>query len=215
MITIVALLGDYWHNAEDAMAGLESAVSRLPNRKNINLQYITHEEVLTVLNEQPDLFINGKIDQLNPTDDKVYTWLTDELDKKIVSYVENGGSAIAWHAGMAGYKTDSNYIQLLRGYFDYHPPGLQEVTYMLKEDETSGENTFTLSDEQYFVHCDVVNTEVDLWSTGADGDSLAGWKHPFGEGKVCCFTPAHTKEGMLNENINRLLAEKISWALTK
>jgi hypothetical protein len=94
---------------------------------------------------------------------------------------------------------------MLRGSFDYHPPGLQEVTY--RQNGT----TFTLLDEHYFVHCDAVNTEVYLWSTGESGNSIAGWKHSFGKGKVCCFTPAHTKQGMLNENISCLLAENINW----
>ena len=77
------------------------------------------------------------------------------------------------------------------------------------------ENTFSLSDEQYFVQCDEANTEVDLWSTGVDGDSIAGWKHSFGKGKVCCFTPAYTKDGMLNENVSRLLAERLNWLISK
>ncbi|QIZ07202.1 ThuA domain-containing protein [Priestia megaterium] len=168
-----------------------------------------------MLYDKPDLFINAKMDQLNPKDEQVITWLTEDLDKMLENYVKEGGSVLAWHAGMAGYKSESNYIRMLRGYFVYHPPGLQNVTYMLEENEKSGENTFSISEEHYFVHCDKTNTEVDLWSIGVDGESIAGWNHSYGNGKICCFTPAHTKEGMLNENISRLLAEKINWALFK
>ncbi|MFA9556816.1 ThuA domain-containing protein [Evansella sp. AB-rgal1] len=212
---IVALLGDYWHPAENMTPGLEAAVSRLAKTMDIDLQYITHEEVSSVLDAKPDLFIIGKMGTLNPKDEKVITWLRDDLDKKVVRFVEEGGSVLAWHSGMASYDNNSNYIQMLRGYFDFHPPGLQDVTYMLKEDEKTGENTFPLVDEQYFVVCDSENTEVDLWSTGVDGDSLAAWKHPFGKGKVCCFTPAHTKEANLDENVLKLLVEKIEWTLSK
>ncbi|GAE33969.1 ThuA domain-containing protein [Halalkalibacter akibai] len=215
MAKIVALLGDYWHDGEEAKAGLEAALSRLPNKDEITLQYISYENVSQALAEQPDLFINAKMDELNPRDEQVLTWLTDKLDQEIVTYVEGGGSVLAWHAGMASFKEDSGYIKMLRGHFDYHPPGLQDVTYMLNENEKTGEHTFPLLDEQYFVHCDVDHTEVDLWSTGVDGDSIASWKHPYGKGKICCFTPAHTKEGMLNENVSKLLAEKISWTLVK
>ena len=215
MVKIVALLGDFWHNHDDAKAGLEAAISRLPYKEAVDLQYITYEEVSQALDGKPDLFINAKMDQLNPKDEQVITWLTEDLDQVLENYVLEGGSVLAWHAGMAGYKIESNYIQMLRGYFLYHPPGLQHVTYMHKENEKSGENTFPLSDEQYFVHCDTANTEVDLWSTGEDGNSLAGWKHHYGKGKVCCFTPAHTKEGMLDKNVSSLLAEKIDWILAK
>jgi hypothetical protein len=77
------------------------------------------------------------------------------------------------------------------------------------------EKAFSLSDEHYFVQCDDENTEVYLRSTGEAGDSIAGWKHSYGKGKVCCFTPAHTKEGMLDENISLLLAEQIKLILTR
>ncbi|MFP5105323.1 ThuA domain-containing protein [Neobacillus sp. C211] len=215
MVKIAALLGDYWHDRDDAKAGLEAAFSRLPYKEEVDLQYITYEEVSQVLDDKPDLFINAKMAQLNPMDEQVTTWLIEDLDKKLVNYIKEGGSVLAWHAGMAGYSSESNYIEMLRGYFVHHPPGLQNVTYTVKENEKSGENTFSLSDEQYFVHCDAANTEVDLWSTGVDGDSIAGWKHSYGKGKICCFTPAHTKEGMLNKNIFSLLAEKINWMLSK
>jgi type 1 glutamine amidotransferase len=204
---IAVLVGDYWHSGDDAKAGLEAAMNRILNKEEIALQYITYAEVSQVLDEQPDLLINGKMNVLNPRDEQIFTWLTEELDQRIVNYVRAGGSVLAWHAGMAGYPQESLYTQMLRGAFDYHPPGLQEVTYI------QNEKTFTLLDEHYFVHCDAENTEVDLRSTGEAGDSTACWKHTYGQGKVCCFTPAHTKEGMLNENISSLLAQKINWLL--
>jgi type 1 glutamine amidotransferase len=207
LIKIATLVGDYWHPGDDAKAGLEAAINRIPNKAEIELQYITYEEVSQVLDSQPDLFINAKMNVLNPIDEQSVTWLTEEIDEKIANYVKNGGSVLAWHAGMAGYPKQTCYTQMLRGAFDYHPPGLQVVTYM------QNDKTFTLHDEHYFVHCDVDNTEVDLRSTGESGDSIACWKHSYGKGKVGCFTPAHTKEGMLNENISLLLAAKINWML--
>lgn len=211
MMKITALLGDYWHDAEDAKAGLQAAVTRLSGHEEIDVTYITYKEAGQALESKPDLFINAKMDELNPRDEQVETWLTEELDQKLTSYVESGGSLLAWHAGMAAYDPASSYIEMLHGYFDYHPPGLQDVTYIWKENDQK--QRFSLEDEQYFVKIDQDKTEVDLWSTGVDGDSIAGWKHRYGQGKVCCFTPAHTREAMLDENVSRLLAEKIIWLL--
>lgn len=213
MAKIVALLGDYWHNAEDAKAGLEAAVSRLSDNENVVINYITHDEVANVLEEQPDLFINAKMDELNPTDEQVDTWLTELVDQQLSDYVKGGGSILAWHGGMAAFNPESNYIQMLCGYFDYHPPGLQDVTYIPEEDSETGR--FSLQDEQYFVKIEEEKTKIDLWSTGVDGDSIAGWKHTYGKGKVACFTPAHTREGMLNEHVSALLAEKLNWLLAE
>ncbi|WP_053362862.1 ThuA domain-containing protein [Bacillus sp. FJAT-27251] len=215
MVKIAALLGDFYHSAPDAKAGLEAAVAKLPNNENIQIKYVSHEQLSQALDEKPDLFINAKMDQLNPKEDPVHTWLTEELDQKLVNYAKEGGSILAWHAGMAGYQVESAYIKMLLGYFDYHPPGLQEVTYLLKEGEETGNNSFTIMDEQYFVVCDQSKTEVDLWSTGVHGDSLAGWQHRFGKGKVCCYTPAHTREGMLNQDVSWLLAQRLQWLLEK
>lgn len=208
MIKIAALAGDYWHSGDDVKAGLYAAIKRLTNLE-VELQHITYDNVSQVLDDQLDLFINAKMNVLNPKDEHKKTWLTAEIDQKIVNYVHAGGSMLTLHAGMAGYTSQTNYTQLLRGSFTYHPPGLQAVTYMHKG------NAFTLSDEHYFVHCDVENTEVYLRSKGEAGDSIAGWQHFFGKGKVCCFTPAHTKEGMLDENISSLLADKMNWLLTR
>lgn len=215
MIKAAALLGDYWHSKEDAKAGLETALSRLSESEEVDLTYITHEEVLETLEQKPDIFINAKMDPLNPKDEEVVTWLTPEIETKLIEYVQNGGGLFVWHAGMAGYDAESRYIEMLRGAFDYHPPGLQQVTYMPAEGAVDHAATFTIEDEQYFVHCEESATTVDLWSTGVDGDSLAGWKHTYGSGKVCCFTPAHTREGMQNEHVSRLLAEKIAWTCAK
>ena len=209
MVKIAALVGDYWHDGEAAKAGLETAIKRLLIKDEIEIQYITLQEVPHVLENQPDLFINAKMNKLNPRDEQVITWLTEDLDEKIESYVRAGGSVLAWHAGLAGYPAESHYTQMLRGAFTYHPPGLQDVTYIQKE------KTFILADEHYFVTCDEENTEVYLWSTGVDGDSIAGWKHRYGKGKVCCLTPAHTKEGMVNESVSSLLARKIDWLVNK
>jgi len=209
MVKIVALVGDYWHDEASVRAGLEAAIIRLSYKDEIELQYISYQEVSPVIDNQPDLIINTKMNKLNPKDEQVFTWLTEELDKKIELYVKAGGSFLAWHAGLAGYPSESHYTQMLRGAFDYHPPGLRDVTYIQKE------KTFNLSDELYFVTCDEANTEVYLRSTGIDGDSIAGWEHRYGKGKICCLAPAHTKEGMLNENISRLLASKIDWLLNK
>jgi type 1 glutamine amidotransferase len=213
MVKIVALLGDFYHPAQDAKAGLEAAIAKLPCEEKVQVKHISHVEVSQALDEKPDLFLLAKMDQLNPREEPDATWLTEELDEKIVRFAQEGGSILAWHAGMAGYPVESGYIKMLRGYFDYHPPGLQEVTYMVREGEKTGNHTFTLMDEQYFVGCDQANTEIDLWSTGLDGDSLAGWKHSYGKGKVCCYTPAHTREGMLNQNVSGLLAERLQWLL--
>lgn len=210
MVKIVAMLGDYWHPEADAKLALEAIIEKLPNKEEIELQYVSHEDLAEALDHHLDLFINSKMDILNPLDEHIKRWLTEELDNKIIEFVEAGGNMLAWHAGMASFPTDTKYLSMLRGAFEYHPPGLQAVTY------TNADGlSFTIEDELYIVNYDKEHSEAFMWSKGKDGESTAGWQHHYGKGKVCCFVPAHTKEGLLDENVTNLLAKKIEWLLSK
>ncbi|WP_241158355.1 ThuA domain-containing protein [Cohnella candidum] len=66
-------------------------------------------------------------------------------------------------------------------------------------------------DEHYFVEYDSARTETFLRSESVDGSSVAGWRHTFGAGRVCCLTPAHRREGLLQPDFQRLLGEAVRW----
>ncbi|MCD8510724.1 MAG: ThuA domain-containing protein [Bacillus sp. (in: Bacteria)] len=202
---VTVLLGDYWHKAQPLKEGLENALA--PVNSELKLNYINYDELIPQLKENPDLVIISKENRLNPQDDVIYTWMTPEIEEALSNYVKAGGSILAWHSGLAEYEPDGEYIAMLRGHFLYHPPGLQQVTYHFQ-----GES-FTIEDEQYFVQCQTGDTDVFLTSTSSEGESIAGWQHQHGNGRVCCFTPAHTLEGLLSENISKLLLEKIRWCV--
>lgn len=206
MKKIVALLGDYYHHKDAIQEGLETALS--PIETELDVQIIVTEELISRLKEQPDLFILNKENRLNPEDGVINTWMNEEIENAIVDYVKTGGSILAWHAGMALYPTDGNYIQMLKGYFKYHSPGMQAITYHNKD------TSFTIEDEHYMVHCEKEQTNVFLTSTSTEGESIAGWQHNFENGKVCCLTPAHTKEGILDTHVQKMLLKKILWCLS-
>jgi type 1 glutamine amidotransferase len=218
MKKILALLGDYWHDALHAKEALEAGIQTIKNHEKFEVIYVSHEKFLHELHKNPDAVILYKENRLNPRDEKIMTWMTPDIAAAIMKYVDDGGSWLAWHTGMAEYPTDSDYIQMLRGYFKYHPKEHQQVTYIMEP--SNAENLdpvslFTLLDEHYFVECDTANTEVYLTSQSIDGKSIAGWSHKFGSGRVCCITPAHTKEALLDPSLSQLLGQKIEWCLEK
>lgn len=76
-------------------------------------------------------------------------------------------------------------------------------------DAVTGETLMTLFDEHYFVEVDADQTEVFLYSLSGMDRQIAGWRHSFGKGKVCCFVPAHDRSGLLHEKFQQLLCEQL------
>ncbi|MGO5012432.1 hypothetical protein ACTQ5K_11295 [Niallia sp. Sow4_A1] len=52
-------------------------------------------EKLARKNDAGILFSENRV---NPTDDKVNTWMTEEITSGIIQYVETGGDWLAWHS---------------------------------------------------------------------------------------------------------------------
>jgi type 1 glutamine amidotransferase len=214
--TITAIVGDYFHEEGMIRDSFEAALQKSHLQGEIQIQYAAYDQILDRLREKPDAIVFYKEDRLNPRDPEVVRWMTPEIAKEIVSYVEQGGAWLGWHAGLASYEKVDEYVSLLRGHFTYHPKEHSEVTY------TGVENglgipvamEFTLLDEHYFVECDEANTNVFLRSSSRDGDSIAGWYHDYGKGKVCCFTPAHTKDALLDDHLLHIMGTLIKWTVS-
>ncbi|MCM3690435.1 ThuA domain-containing protein [Neobacillus niacini] len=215
MIRLAAVLGDYYHSSEWAKQSLETALSF--GKEDLQIDYCTSEQLPEILEKQPDVVIHFKENRVNPANEIVETWLTQEVTSKITNYVENGGSWLAWHSGLASFPVEGAYIKMLKGYFLYHPQKHHLVHYKAIGGNSVLPSTtsFEIVDEHYFVHCDSENTNVFLFSESIDGQSPAGWCHSFGAGKVCCLTPAHNKEGLLNEGFLETLRKCVNWLILR
>lgn len=199
---ITALVGDYWHKGDMIEEALRKAADTLGG---IELKFVAHEQLADSLQDNPDAVVLFKQNPLNAPDEPFDPWMSAAVEAAILAYVERGGRWLAWHTGLAGYDADSPYVGMLRGRFIHHPD-MKAITYTRASD---GAEVVTLHDEHYFVEVDESGTEVYLRSTSADGESLAGWAHPYGQGKVCCLTPAHTREALLDDGFQALLAERL------
>ncbi|MBM7691661.1 type 1 glutamine amidotransferase [Peribacillus deserti] len=210
MKRILAIVGDYYHKYEWAQ---ESLLKALQPYQDVKLVFTETGQLLEKLGEKPDAVVLFKEDRVNPNEKEVSTWMTNEISQSIVDYVENGGNWVAWHAGLASFPVEGSYTQMLRGYFLSHPEKHQSVRYV-----SSGENlivsetiNFNIMDEHYFVHVDEANTNVFLRSESVDGESIAGWYHKYGNGRVVCLTPAHNQEGLMNSEFLSVLGKCVHW----
>ena len=214
MKRVVALLGDYYHSTEIIKNSLESALQSLTRLGEILIDYVTSAELSAALDAKPDTVVLFKENRLNPEDESVEHWMTDELAGDIARYVADGGGWLAWHSGLASYAVGSLYTSMLRGYFEYHPAQHQQVRYTGRypgSAENSGSFDFEIFDEHYFVICDTENTNVFLRSASVNGRSVGGWFHEYGNGRVCCLTPAHNKEGLHHPTLLGLVRSAVTW----
>lgn len=214
MKRIVAILGDYYHPYEWIKSSLDQALNEFREMDKVELVVISTDQLEDELKRHPDGVILFKENRLNPTDNVVNHWMDDSVQKSITDYVENGGGLLAWHAGLASYPTEGQFVKMLRGYFEYHPVEHQ-VVYYTSTQETDSINLvdFEFKDEHYFVKVDEENTTVFLKSGSVDGISIGGWRHTYGNGRVCCLTPAHNQEGLLDPKFTSLLGEMIKWVI--
>ncbi|WP_400246721.1 ThuA domain-containing protein [Niallia sp. JL1B1071] len=211
--SILAIVGDYYHRKELALQSLEESLSPYLSNGEMQFEICQRVDLLEKLARKPDAVILFSENRVNPTDDKVNTWMTEEIASAITQYVETGGGWLAWHSGLSSYGIDSKYTQMVRGYFKYHPDKHQVVRYTSTTDNDilSADVTLDLIDEHYFVHCDKENTTIFLQSNSIDGKSIAGWYHSYGNGKVCCLTPTHNKEGLLDPAFKEILKKCVMW----
>lgn len=177
---VLTLLGDYYHNHDKFW----EVVKYVFQEQEINLIDSSIDNFHHFLNENSDLVILGRENRINPQEKDTKIWMSENVEKDLVNYVESGGKLLVWHSGLASYDIDGLYINMIKGYFKYHPEQ-KLVTYYGEDIE------FSFVDEHYFVYCDEKNTKVFLRSNSEDGESIAGWIHDFGKGKILCITPAH------------------------
>lgn len=212
MKRIVALIGDYYHPEEWIETSLHQALTLLNENEKFECVKIQTNQLKKELEKQPDAVILFKEDRVNPTHEKVESWMTEDIAEAITQYVKQGGGWLGWHSGLASYSIEGAYTQMLKGYFEYHPVPHPNVKYTyIQGDHAFGPTSFEIKDEHYFVKVNEDETNIFLESDSEEGSSIAGWFHPYGEGRVCCLTPAHNKEGLLNEDFTQLLAKTIEW----
>jgi len=212
---IFAVLGDYYHQKDLAIQSLEKAREQLKAEVDfeVEITYLSVNNIVSRLKEQPDLVILFAENRLNPEDQDMKTWMTANDATKIDTYVRNGGSWLAWHSGLASYENIKPYITMLKGYFLNHPDEHQLVTYKLGQDTLFVGEQFEFLDEHYFVEVEEDQTNVFLRSDSVDGTSIAGWYHEYGPGKVLCLTPAHREESLMHDQFVSVFTQSIKWCL--
>lgn len=212
---IYAVVGDYYHRADWLEQALRATIDVLQERAGAaeqrsaayELRMVPYDKLRQAMEERPDVLVISKEERLLPEAPEPGSWLDREEQLMLEQYVTSGGALMAWHSGLA-YQTDDPYRRMLRGWFLHHPEQ-KIVTYehVPGSLELGKGASFAFKDEHYFVHCEESETQVFLRSRSEDGESIAGWTHEYGEGRILCLTPAHTQEGLTDRSLLELLAD--------
>lgn len=210
MKKIIALVGDYYHHEDNISGSLNSALLKLTEEGDqIEIEYIKTDQLSGKLQEQPNVVVLSKTNRLNPTEEKHEFWMCEELEDEICHYVHGGGSWLAWHSGLSSYENCEKYYEMVRGKFDFHPSEHQLVSYQPTGRVTTIRKQFRIVDEHYFVTCDESNTDVFLRAVSDKGNTVAGWTHAYGLGRVVCLTPTHNKEGLISNEMVDLMVKSL------
>jgi hypothetical protein len=204
MRRILAILGDFYHPE----VYLKEALEKTKNKDDY-IDYIIPEDFHINLKNY-HLIILGRENRIEPDKDKDKVWMRKDIESNIQNYILEGGKLLVWHSGLASYDPESLFVKdILRGYFKYHPEK-EKVEYYGKSPKYGKDINFELFDEHYFVYCDKERTNVFLYSKSLNGESIAGWYHYYGNGRVVCITPAHN-EALLDKHFLEFFKELIEW----
>jgi len=213
---VVAFLGDFYHQRVPLEQVVQRVLSSIRDVK-LETQIPTAQNMEHALEQTPAMIILGAENRINPEDEVVQCWLTDNIDHQLEAYVAKGGSLVILHSALASYPSDSKYRKMIKGEFISHPPE-GEVRYFCAEGKCpfseQGHYDYTVIDEFYVVEVDEAETHVFLYSESETyGKGLAGWYHAYGQGKVICLVPTHHMEGLTHEETLRLYHSAFEWGL--
>lgn len=205
---VSVLCDDRWHPADIVMQGLKAL-----ERDNVDYDFILDagawsEEQMTYY----PVTILAKSNCRSAVDSS--TWLTKEVQRAFLYYVEQGGSLLVVHSGTVGYRNEPVFRGLVGGVFIHHPPSCEVVLQwggISPVRLNSSPGPVTLFDEHYFVELDDPQANVFMTSESVHGKQPAGWTRLHGKGKVCVITPGHYEEVWANPFYRDILVDALNW----
>jgi len=140
-------------------------------------------------------------------------WLTEDVQKAFVDFVERGGGLLVIHSGTVGYRDDPLLRNLIGGVFAHHPAPCAVTVETSENDVISaiGVRTFEVHDEHYLMEMFGDDHNVFMTSTSAHGTQPAGWTRQQGKGRVCVLTPGHYGPVWQNPDYQCIIAAALNW----
>ena len=131
-----------------------------------------------------------------------------DQEQAIEQFVLAGGGFLALHNAGWGFPWRNGYRRTLGGYWLGHPPMQQFHVAVVNDTHpvTAGVDAYDIVDEQHMLYFDYDRVTPLLVSQGQDGrQSVCGWAHTYGKGRVVYLPHGHTIEAVMHPSFQRLV----------
>lgn len=214
--SIVTILGDGGHDHDVLLTGLNEMISKKLSEYEIT--DIKTDELAAAVDNNPDMIIISKMNTCTNPDGTQGNWLAGELEDKVISYVENGGSLVLWHSGLYGHPVDGKFTQMIGGRFRHRPAGFLNVKYTtVPNTPVTGDvaKEIDLLDEHFLMECNIETANVFLNSLSSEDETPAGWYREYKQGKICCLATPHATKEALSSELNGIITNCLVWCSEK
>ncbi|WP_424767798.1 ThuA domain-containing protein [Paenibacillus sp. sgz302251] len=204
---IGVICDDYWHPGKTIKEGLEPL-----SQAGFQFSYIVcASEWSRTWIEQQDVIVLAKSNQVSASDET--PWLTEEIQREFIDYVEQGKGLLVLHAGSVGYRNERSIYELVGGVFQSHPESCSVTLNYTDKARVGLSNAkdFTVHDEHYFMEVLDERIQVFMTSTSEYGMQPAGWVREQGKGRVCVLTPGHFLEALRHPDYQAAIEAALRW----
>jgi len=205
-VKLLLVCDDYWHPGRVVREGLE-----LLQKDGFELTVIENgSEVSPEKMKEFPVIIFSKSNNENAQNRE--KWLTPELQRAFVGYVEEGGGLLVTHSGTAGYRDEAVFTDLIGCSFITHPEQCPVTVIPLKKHPiTAGAESFTEKDEHYFIDVTAEDADIFMATYSQHSAQAGGYTRSRGKGRVCVLTPGHNGEVWKNSEYQKILKNAILW----
>jgi type 1 glutamine amidotransferase len=203
---ILVLCDDFWHPARIPRNGLGNL-----EQSGFEFDWIENANEWSVkrMMEYPVVVLT-KSNNISATDQT--PWVTESNQESFRDYVRQGNGLLVIHSGSAGYEQLPILRGLMGGVFREHPEQCPvTIEPRVGHPLTEGCQSFTATDEHYFM--DMVDDQLDIFltTTSEHGTQPGGWTRREGDGRVCVLTPGHNLEVWVHPAYQTLIVNTLRW----
>lgn len=237
----LALIGDRYHNSDYIRVSLDRLFGelRLPidyttNYDQLSRSLLDQYQLFVCLRDGmiwPDGYLGpdaypyerylenpGEFPKATPKN-----WITEEQGQAVKDFVAAGNGFYSLHNNSHVSLSSKNFRQVMGGAYIGHPPQRPFKVRIVNKDHpiTRGVQDFMVNDEQHYVTYDKDPKNIFLRAENIDGlnyenmgaESISGWAHEFGKGRVVFTAVGHNIHAMWQPEYFKIQQNAVRWLL--
>lgn len=239
---VFALIGDRYHNSDYIRVSLDRLFGdlNLPVDYTVNYQHLSRSalknyQLFVCLRDGmiwpggylgPDAYSGYEEYLENRSDfpkETPQSWITGEQGEAVKDFVASGNGFYSLHNNSHVSLSSKSYRDVMGGAYIGHPPlrPFKVKVANKRHPITQGIQDFMVNDEQHFVVYDKNPENIILRAENIDGlafegygtQSISGWAHEYGKGRVAFTAVGHNIHAMWQPEYFKLQKNAVRWLL--